>query len=60
MEVERQAYERKILVRNRRMRRMRQLMDEGDYFSASSLETRAPAIYHEYIGLLPRANVQAL
>lgn len=37
-------------TRNRRMRRMQQLVTEGDYFSASSLETRAPALYHEYIG----------
>jgi hypothetical protein len=29
---------------------MQQLMEEGDYFSASSLESRAPSIYHEYVG----------
>ena len=29
---------------------MQQLMEEGDYFSASSLEFRAPSIYHEYVG----------
>jgi hypothetical protein len=41
---------------------MQQLMEEGDYFSASSLEFRAPSIYHEYVGEsdappLPRLNL---
>jgi len=34
-------------------------MREGDYFSASSLETRAPAIYYEYVGKHIRTGTKA-
>ena len=79
---DRAAYDKKILVRNRRLRKMEQLIAEGDFFSvtpahpqrrrcpralrarssggrsrltprcvqASSIESRAPSIYHEYVG----------
>jgi len=45
-----QAFKKQALIRNRRMRKMQELMEQGDYFSASSLETRAPSLFHDYIG----------
>jgi hypothetical protein len=49
-QAERQAFKQKAMIRNRRMRKMQELMEQGDYFSASSLETRAPSLFHDYIG----------
>ena len=43
-------FKKKPMTRNRRMRKMQELMEQGDYFSASSLETRAPSLFHDYIG----------
>ena len=45
-----QEFKHKAMIRNRRMRKMQELMEQGDFFSASSLETRAPSLFYDYIG----------
>eukprot|EP00960_Hanusia_phi_P028870 747627-Hanusia_phi.AAC.9 len=39
-----------ISVRNRRLKKMNQLVEEGEYFSLGNMERRAPLLYHEHIG----------
>ncbi|EKX54488.1 hypothetical protein GUITHDRAFT_150026 [Guillardia theta CCMP2712] len=39
-----------VSVRNRRLKKMNQLVEEGEYFSLGNMERRAPLLYHEHIG----------
>ncbi|KAJ1476542.1 coiled-coil domain-containing protein-domain-containing protein [Baffinella frigidus] len=38
------------LVKNRRLARMRQLVDQGEYFSFEAMEHRSPNLYHDMVG----------
>ncbi|KAK1930393.1 Coiled-coil domain-containing protein 97 [Phytophthora citrophthora] len=45
--------ERSVVVKNRRYRRLQQLLDdseEGQYFSDSMMQQRSPALFHFYLG----------
>ena len=39
-----------VSARNRRLKKMNQLVEEGEYFSLGNMERRAPLLYHEHIG----------
>lgn len=41
--------------RNRRFNKLQQLIKEGDYFSEDAVKSRAPDIYHEYVGKYKRS-----
>jgi hypothetical protein len=44
------------LKRNRRFTKLHQLIEEGDYFSEEAIKSRAPELYHEYVGKYRRTD----
>ena len=56
--LQRTAAEASQTRRNRRYRCMQELEREGDFFSDHGIQSRAPAIFHEYLGkLLPAGGL---
>lgn len=48
--VDREVKRMKPQVKNRRMVRMQQLVEEGEFFSLWNMQDRAPLLYHEHVG----------
>ena len=44
----------KHIIRNRRYKKLQELINEGEYFSESSIKMRHPLLFHMYIGRYER------